>query len=93
VAKLKKQDIYFYVAVGVLIALVGLSVWYRANRQSLEQPAQRTIQAVQIAMIVILVVLFLLSFRQPLRSMNKTLFQERRELARKKRRKKHPKRR
>ena len=85
-AKDKKYDVYFYVAVFLLLALVGLSLWSR--KRAFDAATLGYLQAARIAMVAAFIVLLLLSFRHPLRRMNRSLFQERRELERKKRRKK-----
>ena len=85
-AKNKRYDVYFYVAMVLLLALVGLSLWSRIR--AFDEATLGYVQAARVVMAVAFVVLLLLSFRHPLRRMNRSLFQERRELERTKRRKK-----
>jgi hypothetical protein len=89
VAKVKRQDIYFYVAVALALVVIGLSfVSKKGNDLGLDQNALRVIQVVQVIAVAVCIVLFILSFRQPLHRMSVSLVRERQEVAREKRRKK-----
>ena len=85
-ARIRRQDIFFYVAMALLFTLVGLGLWRRVKPPGPE--TLRVVQIVQIAIIPVLIALFLLSLRQPLSRWNKSLVDERQALARQKRRKK-----
>jgi hypothetical protein len=92
VAKVRRHDIYFYLGMAFLIVFAGLSVWvrFKGNQPDSGVPREtlQSIQAAQVACVVLCLVFFIISFRQPLRRMNANLFRERQELAREKRRKK-----
>jgi len=92
VAKKRKQDVCFYLMTASLILLVLLSTWYKANQARLEVGTKRLVQTVQISLIGAAAVLFLFSFRKPLHRMNQSLFKEKQEIVREKRRKKKSKR-
>ena len=91
-SKKRKQDVCFYVMTASLIVLVLLSTWYKANQNRLEVGAKRLVQTIQISLIGVAAVLFLFSFRKPLHRMNQSLFKERQEIVREKRRRKKSKR-
>jgi hypothetical protein len=72
VAKVRKQEIFFYVAVVVLFAFVGLEAWLRVD-PGLGTRWRQLMGAVQIGLAAIFLALLLLSFRRPLRRENRSI--------------------
>ena len=85
-AKIRKQDVFFYLGIVVLLVVVGISFWLR--RAQLDQESRNAIGALQVGLIVTFVVLMILSFPKPLKTMRESLAAEKQKLAREKRRKK-----
>ncbi len=61
--KIRKQEIFFYVAVVVLFTFVGLNVWLRTGEE-LSAGARQLIVAAQFALAAAFLVLLFVSFRR-----------------------------